>query len=514
MIATSLVLVLACANLSHLFLVRTEERQHEVRTSFALGATRPAVVRTVLLEAIALGLCGALVALLIALVSFGALQHQVPLSLSGGARVGLDWRVAIWALALGVASALICSARPLSNLAAAKIQDGFVSQRSPSARRPPPLRSGSMMLQVAVTLVCLSTAIAATRHFVSVLQEPLGFAPQNVLTVHALPSGPVESVHAFYLNAVQTLRGRPGVISAGAIEALPLSGATVSDSISTTRADGIPLLRALPGYFEAAGIRLLEGRAFDWHDHAASSTAVLSSSAATILFPDLKVAPVGQRITSPSGDPLTVIGIVADVKMTAGRRHDPVAYTVADRRFTGRLELLVRMRDALPGRADEVRHSVAGLEPEMVVTTRWWSTSINSTSEYRTPRFHATVLIAVATLAVGLTALGVFGVASYSWKSRRHELAIRVALGAQPASITRMLALQIMRPVSIGLVGGLFGTWLAGPFLAAYLVGFTVWDWSVIGSGTAIVVSTAVLSVYLPARRASRLPPMTVLHTE
>ena len=150
----------------------------------------------------------------------------------------------------------------------------------------------------------------------------------------------------------------------------------------------------------------------------------------------------------------------------------------------------------------------------MPVTAEWWSKSINSMAEYRTPRFQTIVLGTVATLATTLAALGLFGVVSYSTRSRMHEVAIRLALGAMPGSITRRLALQTAWPVAIGLLGGLMAAWLMGRILTAYLVGFRGWEWPVLIGGAAIIASTAMLSTYLPARKASRLPAMTVLNSQ
>jgi putative ABC transport system permease protein len=296
------------------------------------------------------------------------------------------------------------------------------------------------------------------------------------------------------------------------VEALPLSGRVPRDNVPVTGADAIPLVRTLPGYFETAGIRLLRGRLFDWQDRSVSSDAIVSESAASILFPGLDA--LGEQLKSEKGGPFTVVGVVGDVRMTFAQSRVPLVYTIVDPKFDGRMELVARLRDRSPQASVEVRKLVGSLERGMPVITAWWSESIDSMAEYRTPRFQSIVLGVVATLATSLAALGVFGVVSYSIRRRMHEVAMRLALGAKPESIARTLTLQMAWPVAIGLCVGLMGTWLMGRVLAAHLMAFRAWEWPVIAGGAAIIASTGILSTYLPARKASRLPAMTVLRSQ
>jgi putative ABC transport system permease protein len=511
LLAASFVLLLGCVNLSHLFLIRVQQRQHEVRVCLALGATRLRIVTTLFLEALIIGLCGAAIALSIALVSFSALRHQVPLALSGGAAMSVDGRVALFTVVLGVASALLFTALPAWTLATASMQ-GTIFTGRPELQRKSLGGFGTVILQVAVAMVLVSMAVAATRHFVSMLRQPLGFSPENVLTIDALlPSAPDDPSRTFTSELVRRLAERSDVQSAGAVEALPLSGWIPRDIVPVPGAEPIPLVRTLPGYFETAGIRLLQGRQFNWQDTGAASPAIVSESAASILFPGLDA--LGQSVKAEKSGLFTVIGVVGDVRMTLGRPRDPLIYTFVGPPFDGRMDFLARLRAQSPQAAAEIRKFVSSLQREMPVSTAWWSESINAMSEYRTPRFQSMVLGTVATLATALAAIGLFGVVSYSTRRRMREIAIRLALGARPESITRTLVLQKAWPVAIGLMVGLIGTWLMNGVLTATLVGFRGWDWPVLTSGASIILFTAMLSTYLPVRKASRLPAMTVLRS-
>jgi putative ABC transport system permease protein len=506
LLAAGFVLLLGCVNLSHLFLIRVQQREHEVSVSLALGATRLHIVRALFLEALIVGLCGAAVAMIIALVSFTALQHQVPIALSGGAVMGVDWRVAVFTLTLGVASALLFTALPAWTLATANIQGTIFAQRPESSQRKIVSRSGTVIVQVAVALVLVAVAIAATRHFVSVLRQPLGFSPDNVLTIDIQPSA-----WTFAREIVHKLADRSDVQSAGAAEALPLSGTSPRDNVPVAGAEPIPLVRTLPGYFESAGIRLLSGRLFGWQDDAASASAVVSESAASILFPGFD--PLGQSLQAEKSGTFTVIGVVSDVRMTRDRPRDPLIYAVVGPPFDGRMEFIARLRVRSSQASVEIKKFVSSLQRDMPVSTTWWSESISGMAEYSTPRFQTMVLSTVAFLATALAAIGLFGVVSYSTRTRLHEIAIRLTLGAMPESITRRMVLQTAWPVAVGLIVGLIGTWVMGRLLTANLVGFRGWEWPVLTGAAFIIALTAMLSMYLPVRKASRLPAMSVLRS-
>ena len=512
LLASVFVLALGCANLSHLFVQRVLERQHESRVSLALGASRGRLIRTFALEALIIALWGAAGALLLAFASFGFLSHQVPKAISDGAVMGVDWRVALFTLAMALLSAALFTVLPTWVLATTGTHDTMFTRSRGASRRDAVSRLGIVTMQVAATTVLLSLAIAALSHLGTLLRQPLGFSPDQTLVVDAQPPRAPGPRDTFYLQAVERLNAQPNILSAGAVEAVPLSGSTPRDRIPMAGGDPIPLVRVLPGYFEAARIPLVRGRSLDRASGPLSTDALLSESAAAVLFPG--VDPIGQSFQSQRAGPFTVVGVVGDVRMVPDRAGGPLVYARVDAGFTGRMRFVVRVQRASGHAPAEIRRLLAGLTGDQPVTARWWSDAIGSREEYRTPRFRGLVLGTSGLLALVLAILGILGVVSSDIRRRRHEIAIRIAVGAQPLRVTRAMMVTMTMPILTGLVIGVVGTWLVARVVTATVTEFSVWSWPIVGSASAVVIATALLAVYVPAHEASRLSPMSVLRNE
>jgi ABC-type antimicrobial peptide transport system permease subunit len=306
------------------------------------------------------------------------------------------------------------------------------------------------------------------------------------------------------------LSAHPSVASLGAVDALPFSGSVARDGIPQSAGEPVPLVRALPGYFETAGVHLVYGRALLWRD-TAEPVAVLSELAAVMLFPGTD--PIGQLVRSGRGQSFRVVGVVRDVRMTPSAQPSPLVYGMVDRQFDGRMTIIARLNQRSDSAAIDLRRLLASLDTGMPVITRWWDDEISRLDEYRTPRFQSVVLGTVAALAMGLAVLGIFGVVSYRISGRVREIGIRVALGAAPHSIRRMLLLRSTSPVAVGVSVGLAAIWMSGDVLRSRLYGFQGWDWAAIACGVITITLTALLTTLIPAHRASRLPPTEVLRT-
>ena len=201
--------------------------------------------------------------------------------------------------------------------------------------------------------------------------------------------------------------------------------------------------------------------------------------------------------------------------MTSGAGREALAYANIETSFDGGMHLVARMRDRRSAEAAaQVRRVIAGVQHDLPVAVVPWAEAINNMSEYQTPRFQSIVLGAVATLAVTLAALGVFGVVSHSTRRCMREIAIRLALGSTPEAIVRRLTLRMAWPVVLGLAAGLMTIWPMTRILMAHLVGFAGWEVSVLATSAAIIALVAMIATYVPVRRASRLFPMTVLRNE
>ncbi len=515
LVASAFVLLLGCVNLAHLLLTRTHVRTHEVAVRSALGAGRWRLMRPILLEAVVIGIGAAVVALVVTSLTFDALRHQVPALAYGDASIGVEWRVGLFTVALGVASGLAFGAVPAWLLAGSDVPAAFARGGRHPARPHRVFGRATIALQAALATVLVAGAIVATRNLVSVLQVPLGFSPDNVIAIDATP--PVRdraAATAFVHQAVQALAGHREVVHAGATDTLPLvnrfsSGRAV---VEATSGDRIGNVTVLPGYFETVGIRLLRGRAFSWGDTAAGSRAViLDESASRALFEGTD--PVGRTIRTTDGRDLDVIGVVADARMSLIGQAPPVTYTIIGQ-GTRSPKLVVRMRNHSAAAPAEIRRFVNALANDMPVTTAWLTDALDSLAEYRTPRFQTVVLGTFAVLAILLTILGVFGVVSFLVTSRTRELGVRLALGATPSLVVGLVLRYAAAPVLIGVAAGIGAGWVLGRLAEAHLAGFDAGDPGVFVAGAVVAVATALLSAYVPARRAGRLDPTVLLRVE
>jgi predicted permease len=504
-----LVLVLGCANLAVLFLARVQERDQEIAVTLALGGTRSQAVQALLIEALALSLTAALVALFAAYAVSGLLQREIPIVLSGTAPFGVDLRVALFTVGLGVLSAVLFTLLPAWVIAQGNWHPSLLSFRSRLSARRRPNGSSAVALQVAVAVMLLILTAGAAQQLFEVMRQRLGFSPRNLLTIHVLDSSQA-APDEFYSGLVDGIASHPDVVSAGAVEGLPLSGAVPKEHliVDTNR---IPLMRVVPGYFETIGVRVLRGRSFEPQE-GPSNSAVLSESAAALLFRDED--PIGKQFKSELGTSFSVVGVVNDVRLSLTPSLDACAYAVVDQAFLGRMEVLARFRDESTAASAAVRRLAGASGRSTVVLTSWWSDSIHRMTEYRTPRFQTIVLGAAGGLAMLLSAAGLAGVMSSSARWRLRELAIRIALGAQPRKVTWMLVFNICGPVAIGLCAGIVGAWVTSGLLRSQLVGFGIPEWDVTAAAVLLMSTVALVSIYLPARRVSGLSPTTILRVE
>jgi putative ABC transport system permease protein len=508
--AAGLVLVIGSTNLANMLIARTRQRQRELAVRVALGATRLRVVRPILYEGLILGLAGAGLAVMVTALAFDALQRQVPETAYGVAQIGVDARVAVFALILGVLAALGFAALPSWRSARLDLQ--------PLLRRPHEWAGGRtggplVAVQVAVAIVLVAGAGMAARALVSVLQVPLGFDPHNVAVLHVSPNIiDDEAWSGFFVEAVEQAAAHPDVVSAGASRAVPLvlpgGSSQILDADGQAKAS---IVHVLPGFFETAGLRVVRGRGLEWADvRGKLDIAVLSEHAATALFPG--VDPIGRTIQA--GDrALQVVGLTADVQMSLDRVIPPPVYATPAPQM-GNMSLLARVRTRDAATLETLRRSIAARAPDSPVTAVWWSDRIDALTPYRQPRFQALVLGGFATLALGLTALGIFAIVALLVASRTRELGVRMALGATPQALIRLVVRQALTPVALGVVLGALGVYWVRGFAEAQLAGLDTRDpWTLVAA-VLTVLAAALLAAWLPARHASRVDPAVVLRAE
>jgi len=515
LVASAFVLLLGCVNLAHLLLTRTHARVHEVAVRAALGAGRWRLMRPIVLEAVVIGVAAAVVALVVTSLTFDALRRQVPALAYGDASVGVDWRVGLLTVTLGVLSGVAFGAVPAWLLAGSDLQTSLARRGRQAARPHRAFGRATVALQTALATVLVTGAVVATRNLVAVLSSPLGFSPQNVMAIDARPPfRDRAAVAAFCQQVVQALAERRDVASAGATSDLPLVSyiAPGGDAVQTTGGDAIANVSVLPGYFETVGIRIVRGRTFTWRDTSADArAAIVSESASRALFEGMD--PLGRTVATKDGRELDVIGVVADVRTSPNDQPPPLAYTILGGRLR-RPKFVARMRAPVDTAPAEIRRAVNAMANDMPVTTAWLTDAIDSLAEYRTPRFQTLVLGTFATLAILLTVLGVFGVVSALVTSRTHELGVRLALGATRSSVVGLMLRYTVAPAVVGVAVGVGSGWLLGRVAEAHLSGFEVGGPGAFVAGAAVAVATAFLSAYVPARRAGRLDPTALLRVE
>jgi putative ABC transport system permease protein len=507
-------LLLGCANLANMLVVRGRARARELAVRLALGARVARVIRPVVIEALMIGIAAGALAVLVTSSSFDALARQVPRFIYKSAPVGVDMRVFGFAFGLSVLGAFVFSVVPAWRSARLDVRSQL--HGSPASGSPRHTRLGRPMIaaQVALAIVLVFGAAIASQAFISVLRIPLGFDPTNVIRINVSPPRGNPDSQAFYLRAIDSILRRGDVVSAGAAASM-LLGSAPDDAAMThdSREMKAGVIHVLPGYFETAGIGLVRGRFLDSSDlrTGGDTSAVIGESAARALFPNRE--PLGATFHNGRGRTFMVVGIVGDVTWSVTEQLPPQAYVIPGSQ-TRNLGVVVRMRERREESLDEVRRELAALAPGVPLTAAWWSDSIAAQSGYRNPRFQTIVLVTFATLALGLTGLGVFAVISFLVTMRTREMSIRIAMGAAPASLVAFVLRQALVPVTVGVVLGLIATQWAKRLAEAQLFKIDTDEPAMLAASVATVLLAATAAAYLPARRASRIDPIQALRAE
>lgn len=506
--AAILVLLTGCANLAIMLLVRGQRSLRETGVRGALGASRLQLALPLIFEALIVGVAGAGLALATTAAAFSWLRSQVPTQYYEGAPVGVDLRVALLAMALGLAGGIVFSGVPAWRSARLDVQALLHGHDQRILRRG--RLGGSMVVaQVALSVILVSGAIAAGRAFIAIVNEPLGFDSTNVITAR-LPireRGPARVAAA--AQVIDRLSKLPGVVVAGTASQIPMDGVTQWTGIRVggEAVKGAGIVPVLPGFFEATGLRLIAGRLLNAQDlREADDAAVITEPAAKAAFGPGD--PLRRTFEDSAGRRYQVVGVLGTNKYIA----EPVAYVLT--RGEAPMTLAVRMSARTEALAALVRKEVSAALPGSPVTVDWWEDSLNVQPRVRNPRFHTLVLGSFGGLALGLTALGVFAVVAFSVAVRMKEMGIRMAVGAEARGLAWMVVWQALGPVGVGLLLGLALTRWASE------VAQTNWGlpvnvspvWTLIAA--LAVAAAALVAAFLPARRASTVDPMIVLRSE
>jgi putative ABC transport system permease protein len=532
------VLLIACANVANLFLIRAEGRQREVAVRAALGATRPALIRKQLVEAGVLATIGGGLGVLIAALAVPALVRAAPSTIPRLGAVGLDPLVLLVAAVATAVAALIFGIVPafrytrFGTLAA--LRHGGRGATVDRARHRG--RKLLVVIQTAMTLVLLVGSGLLVRSFSRMLHADLGFDPHNVLTFRvALPASDYKDsprVLDFDRRLLESLAALPGVDAVGAASSLPMASGAPGTAFSidgqpTPPGQLPPIIHykfTAPGYVEAMGLRLLRGRAFDRRDLAEGARDVLVNKALADKFWPGQEA-IGKRLR-PSGDAdatkaanswYTVVGVVSSELHDGFRREPPVVvYWAVGAPYGGgpMRTLAYTIKGPGAGRdADAARKAVWALDPRLPVAVVRTMDEIVARSIVPFTFTMLTLGIAAA-MALVLGTVGLYGVLSYAVSLRVREIGVRIALGAQPSRVMRAIVGQGLGIVAAGLVAGVAGAYGLTRYLGGLLYNTPPLDVTTFAATSAALFAVAALASYLPARRAASVSPLESLRAE
>ena len=534
--AAFFVLAIAGANVANLFFVRAEGRRDAVAVERALGATAGDVFLQFFWEGLLVATAATAIGAAVALSGVVLLQ-----SFPGVIDLPRLAEVRIDSIVLGVAAlAAACAAVFASGLPALRFcfSSGASTlggaSRSATADRPRHLlRQGLVVAQVALALVLLVGSGLMARSVWHLRGVRPGFQSEHALTFRlALPSSTYATNDAavtFYQRALERISALPGVRSAAAVSKLPLDELGRTDSAVFPEDRPVPpgslpvihpVVYATPAYFEAAGIPFISGRTFTTSEPPRVVHEVIVSRAFAERYWNGE-SPLGRRVRIITNGPLyTVVGEVGNVRdASLDRPADEVLYCPLlpvreDPRWAPRdLALVVRTAGSETAMTGAVRDVVRGLDPSLpIYRVRPFSEVVAQASARREITF---MLIAGASVvALVLGALGLFGVMSYVMALRTREIAVRLALGAQPAQVRRMVALQGMRAAGIGTVIGLVAATMLTRFLAALLYEVSPKDPVVLAVGASLLLLVAGAASWLPTRRTANIDPASALRAE
>jgi predicted permease len=529
MAAVVLVLLIACVNIANLLLTRATERQREVETRIALGASGPRLARQLLTESVLLALAGGVVGLALTPLALKGLVAIAAKSLPRTVHASIDVRALALTLAAAVVTGILFGLAPALQAARRRNFEALRTGRNTEGKHPKRLRNALVVCETAISLVLLVGAGLLLRSFAEVLKVDPGFKADGLLTMRvSLPDatyGKPEQVRGFYNSLVDRVQRLPGVTAAGAVSALPLGDPGGSGTI-TVDTQAVPLDQqtpeadqrtATPDYFKAMGIGLVAGRVFEARDtDGAPKVAVVDESLAQTYWPGQDG--VGKRLhfgglksTSPW---ITVVGVVRHVRNRTleARSRVEVYVPEAQMPFNG-MTLAVKTSGNPMSLAPTIQREVAAIDPDLPVYRVRTMTEVMGESVQR--RKLALILLEVfAGLALVLAGVGIYGVTSYGVAQRQVEIGVRMALGADRGKVLRMMIAGGMTTIAVGLAIGVALAPVVTRMMRGLLFAVHPADPLTIAGGAAVLVAMAFLAILIPARRATRVSPMKALRYE
>jgi predicted permease len=543
--AVAVVLLIACANFAGLLLVRAIHRQRETAVRLALGATARTLLQQTIVESLVLSVAGGLIGVGLAAFAIYGGRNLLPGDLPRTNEITLNWTVAGFALLLAALTGVMCGLAPgfaalRTNVSAQMKEGGRSGSGSATHAR---LRSGLVVLEIAVALMLLAAAGLLLRSFQKMSQANLGFEPDHVTTAaYLLPRKQYSTqaqIDTFNRDLLDRLRQLPETRAAGLASTIPMTGdenwAILAEGYVDPRGPDQRQLAApfqlVGDYFRAMGIPLLRGRYFTDADNANSQlVAIVNHEFAEDYWPHQD--PIGKRLRVGSSLKMptlwmTVVGEVADAKLgppdqdARAQFYQPVAQEVKEfgelappTALSGNSGFIV-VRSALPPDQLEntIRRVVRELDPQLPLSQVQAMDEVVAQSE-GPRRFNTAVVTSFALAAVLLAGLGIYSIVAFSVASRVQEMAIRIALGSQRVDILRLVLISGAKLAAVGGVIGLAGAAAASRLVRSFLFEVSPFDPVVLVLAAIAVFTLALMASVIPARRAAAVNPMETLRGE
>lgn len=523
-----LVLLIAGANVANLLFAQAASRQRDMAVRLALGATRARLRRQLLIESVLLGLGGGVIGVLLSLWATRALSAlHIPAPVPLDVSVSVDWRVLLFAFAMSVVSGLLLGAAPawaasrplLSN--ALKGEDALAR---PGRRIS--LRNLLLIAQIAMSVILLCVTGLFLRSLQSASSIDIGFHPENVLMMSVDPrlNGYTPERTALFLNQLHQRESTiPGVLSAVSTDVTPLSGGHRSDMFHAVsqHAGASPgsyadLYMATPGYFDTLGIPRISGSDFASEIASGPKTAIVNQAFVQRVFAGQN--PIGQHVTG-GHTTYQIIGVVGNVKSrTLGEDTRPVLYrsllqsVAADPSQLG-YTLLVHTAGNPAAVQQAVQRQIHALDPQMAIFNEETMQEHVRTAFFL-PRLAAMLFGTFGFIGLVLAAVGLYGVMSYAVSRRTREIGIRMAMGAQPGTVERLVLRQGLTLTLIAVAIGWPVAWMLARVAASFLYGIQPHDALTFAVVPPFLAVIALVACWIPARRAASIDPMRALRTE
>ncbi|MDQ2668987.1 MAG: ABC transporter permease, partial [Gemmatimonadota bacterium] len=521
--AVALVLLIACANVANLLLARASGRSREIAVRLALGASRPRLIRQILTESVVLSVIGAAVGLLLAAWALSALRVSGTTFVPRLADIGIDWAVVAFSIALGVGTGLLFGLAPAVRLVAGATLHEFLKEGSRGASAGGlRFRNALVLGEAALAIVLLCGAGLLLRSFLRLTQVEAGFDPGGVLTYEVvLPRARYAEdaqLPQLYDRLIEATRAIPGVSAVAVSSGLPLESPPYLTFELEGRSDDeggdVQPFAVSPEHFAVLGIAVRRGRPFESADGAGAAQVALVNEE----FVRRYVAgrdPLGLNVRV-SGDTAmaTIVGIVADVAQE-GVAADPYpqVYRPIAQFPVRTLHVAFRTAGNPLALAGQARAALASVDPELP-PHRLAAMDERVSGSLTRPRVSMAVLAGFAGIALALAAIGIYGVLAYSIARRTREIGIRIALGARPGDVRRLVIGQGMRPVLLGVVLGLGGALLLTRLMRSLLYGVGPTDPVTFAAVALLLTGVALVASWLPARRATRVDAVVALRAE